>query len=117
MPNCLPYMGIRCFTICNPNGYLYKMAEDLETDFLGLFNSTLFPNPNKGIFDFVFNSHEDISFELVIYNSIGIEVSRYLSNQPNQNIEIDLSKCHTGVYLYNVIQNSKVKSAGRFIIE
>lgn len=117
LPNCEPYMGINCFTICNPNGYLYKMAEDLNTDFLGLFNSELFPNPNKGIFNFIFNSSDDFTYDLIVYNSIGMEVSKYLSKQPNQSIEIDLSKYPTGAYLYNVIQNGKIKSAGRFLIE
>ncbi len=117
MPLCQPYMGIHCFTICNPNGYLYKIAEDLNTDFLGLFNSSLFPNPNRGVFNFIFYSRDDFSYDVIIYNSLGIEVGRYLSNQPNQNLEIDLSKYPTGAYLYNVIQIGKIKSAGRFIIE
>lgn len=108
-----------CDLICNPNGYLYKQANEYDVDLKGLFNSKVYPNPNDGNFTIEFNSSTYGRHNLVLTDLEGNNIFDYSFDKENKNFSkfFNLNIVSSGSYFYYIKSNNNKISAGKLIIK
>lgn len=77
----------------------------------------LFPNPASSTVNFKINIPDNInSYELVIFDKSGREISRKRLSSQNENYSIDVSSLSSGGYSYALCTKMKVYQTGKFIL-
>jgi OOP family OmpA-OmpF porin len=77
----------------------------------------LYPNPNDGRMNFVYDLFESEKGELVIYDISGRTIQSFkLQIGTNNQLFIDETKLGSGVYFYKVLINEKIKTSDKLII-
>lgn len=81
------------------------------------YNLKLYPNPNDGRMNFVYDLVESEKGELVIYDISGRTIQSFkLQIGTNNQLFIDETKLGSGVYFYKVLINEKITTSDKLII-
>jgi hypothetical protein len=80
----------------------------------GNLSSKIYPNPTNTNFKVIFSQHENIEFDLNIYNAIGELV--FTKNAIKNNQQINIENLETGLYLIETITNN-ISTKHRLIIQ
>lgn len=73
------------------------------------------PNPCKSYTEIKFNFRLENS-QIILYNSIGNEIRKY-PNFSGDRILINRENLEPGLYFFNVVQNNRLQSTGKFLID
>lgn len=80
-------------------------------------NILVYPNPGKGIFDFLIGNNESGIKSIEVYNMLGQQIYSQF-NIPNSIFNIDLSSQPSGVYFYRCIDSKgNLAGSGKLIIQ
>lgn len=103
----LDYYGFNRIT----NTTIDKGAHEFSSSSLGInnnlkLNSTVYPNPSKGVLNIVYGDAENDTF-ITIYNSLGQTIMK--KNTPDLFNEVNLSGIINGIYFIEVNRNNQKK--------
>ena len=79
---------------------------------VGTWNETVSPNPSTGAFTISWNEFRDA--EVVIYNSVGMEI--YRTNTKNSFLEVDLRSESEGLFYYQLLDTDGSQSSGKLVL-
>jgi hypothetical protein len=76
----------------------------------------VFPNPNNGVFTFMYKMENASNCNASIYNQIGMKVAEYLLTSPVGSMQINDPNLSQGLYIYKVYSGPEVLKVGKIII-
>jgi hypothetical protein len=76
----------------------------------------VFPNPNNGVFTFMYKMENASNCNALIYNQIGMKVAEYLLISPVGSMQINYPNLSQGLYIYKVYSGSEILKIGKIII-
>ncbi len=98
------------------NLHFENWVEGIEEIGFALMKSQCFPNPTKNALTISFDNYQNSSFDLYIYNAIGMEITKTTTNSNKVNLSV--SKYKQGAYFYKLVDKTHKKfTIGRFIKE
>lgn len=115
-------VGVLSPTSCNPTRSYQIAKSNIKSNHLsgvseilnGNLSSKIYPNPTNTNFKVIFSQHENIEFDLNIYNATGELVMT--KNAIKNNQQINIENLETGLYLIETITNN-TSTKHRLIIQ
>ncbi|HEX8427792.1 T9SS type A sorting domain-containing protein [Hymenobacter sp.] len=80
---------------------------------------SVYPNPSKGLVVVTLNQKVDSNYKLRLTNVLGREIRSFSlrTEASNTGMPLNLSDLPAGMYFYSLVQNDKVLSTKRFVLQ
>ncbi len=93
---------------CIQSGVVYRKKETIQQ------HCTLYPNPTSGVMTVAYSIPTDAT--LIVTDAIGRAILQTKIDSQSTNTTIDLSKFQTGLYFYQIANDSDVRFNGKIVL-
>ena len=93
---------------CIQSGVAYRKKETIQQ------HCTLYPNPTSGVMTVAYSIPTDAT--LIVTDAIGRAILQTKIDSQSTNTTIDLSKFQTGLYFYQIANDSDVRFNGKIVL-
>jgi hypothetical protein len=77
---------------------------------------TMYPNPNNGSMNLVYDIGAQDKGEVIIYDLSGRKINSYILNTNKNTLRIDENALENGIYMYSILINGQIVQSDKVVI-